>query len=529
VLPRGLKAKVNLNILILLILSMAWMNIVTIVVVQQELIKAETQKGSKILDKLSAQALFQQVSGQSIQLSLKEDSIRLISSAQDLGCLLILDADLKTIFDSTGNCLSNRQLFATVRNAVRKEQPQRYMTGQARAIFQPRESFLCMAHPILIGGRCIAAVGIMSSVQSIYRVLINSQKIAFLYLLMNLIPLGLMGYFAITRVFLKPIKRLVKRAEEYHEDDQLLFSVRFEDGELNKLSTALNRMMARISKDKEQLQQNVLALKKANEDLTQAQQEVIRAEKLASVGRLSAGIAHEIGNPIGIILGYLDLLKSQNQLSGQGVEYIDRAESEVQRINSIIRQLLNLSRPLKGEPMLVSIHQLLREMLSAISIQPLMSKINFKTAFNAENDLALADPDHLKQVFLNLLINAADAIGVAKRESMGQIQISSQLIHDSTDNRWPVRQMIKIIIADNGQGIAATDLPYIFDPFFTTKDPGKGTGLGLSVSLTIIHQLGGTIAADSIEGTGTTMTIHLPLQPSAKADSSSRNKNDFTL
>jgi signal transduction histidine kinase len=309
----------------------------------------------------------------------------------------------------------------------------------------------------------------------------------------------------------------VKRAEEYHEDNPSLFSVRWEDGELNKLSTALNEMMAKISRDKEQLRQNVLALEKANEDLRQAQREVIRAEKLASVGRLSAGIAHEIGNPIGIILGYLDLLKSKNQLPEEGIDYIERAESEVQRINSIIRQLLNLSRPLKGEPMIVSVHQLLQEMVHTVTIQPLMSNISFQLALEAESDLVLADPDHLRQVFLNLLINAADAISAAMREQSGQIRISSQVVNDFADQHWPRRRMLKIMIADDGQGIAEEHLSTIFDPFYTTKDPGKGTGLGLSVSLTIIHQLGGSITADSTRGTGTTMTVHLPLQSSSDA------------
>ena len=127
-----------------------------------------------------------------------------------------------------------------------------------------------------------------------------------IYIIVNLVILVFIGIYRISKLYLQPLSRLAKRAEEYKENDDLIFSVRRQDNELNRLSKALNSMLKRISEDKQKLRSTVQSLEKANLELKKVQKEIIRAEKLASVGRLSAGIAHEIGNPIGIIIGYLE-------------------------------------------------------------------------------------------------------------------------------------------------------------------------------------------------------------------------------
>jgi signal transduction histidine kinase len=303
---------------------------------------------------------------------------------------------------------------------------------------------------------------------------------------------------------------LAKRAEDYKEDDDVLFSVRKEDNELQRLSTALNGLLRRLSAEKAKLRATVTSLEAANAELKKAQIEVIRAEKLASVGRLSAGIAHEIGNPISIVTGYLDLLKQADLPGQERKEYLDRAEKEIERISAIIRQLLEISRPSHGGSRRISVHEIIGSMERVLNVQPFMSHVRLTTELGASADDVRADSNQLRQVFLNLIINAADAISARGPGAQGEVVVA-------TDNSTPTGRSpesspgwVQIHIRDNGSGIAEENLANIFDPFFTTKEPGKGTGLGLSVSFMIIESFGGSMRAESKVGHGTCMTVSLP-------------------
>jgi signal transduction histidine kinase len=278
------------------------------------------------------------------------------------------------------------------------------------------------------------------------------------------------------------------------------------DNEFSQLSKSLNRMLMHLAQDKEMLQDSVHSLEKANQELEKAQRELVRAEKLASVGRLSAGIAHEIGNPIGIIKGYLSLMNDRSISDEEKSDFIVRTEKEVERINAIIQQLLDFARPDGKERETISVHSVLKDLGEVCSFQPALACIEFELQLGADQDLVVANARQLRQVFLNLVLNAADAVG----ESEGELIISTETILPITpDDNHTGNLMIRFI--DNGHGISDESLANIFDPFFTTKAPGKGTGLGLSVSFTIIESLGGSIRADRNEGGGTCMTIMLPL------------------
>jgi signal transduction histidine kinase len=320
---------------------------------------------------------------------------------------------------------------------------------------------------------------------------------------------------------------LAKRADDYQEDDALIFAVRKEDNELNRLSKSLNLMLSRISADKEKLRSTVQSLEQANRELQKAQKEIIRAEKLASVGRLSAGIAHEIGNPIGIVIGYLELLKQADVTEDERQEYIQRAEEEIERINTIIRQLLEVSRPAKTGRTTVAVHDLIHDLADVLRMQPLMSGITLSLNLNAAEDTVWADSNQLRQVFLNLIINAADAIKGAGKESGGTLKISTRLETEGNSGKEQPFDYLEISFADDGSGIAEESLGNIFDPFFTTKEPGKGTGLGLSVSFMIVESLGGQMTGESKEGWGTTMSIKLPLY-SSRSEKANTTENGST-
>jgi two-component system, NtrC family, sensor kinase len=368
-----------------------------------------------------------------------------------------------------------------------------------------------LTYPVKAQGKIIAAGGIESSLSPIYRDFRRIQKIAFVLIVINSFFFALIGNRLLSRIYFRPLKRLAKRAETYQDEDALFFSVRKEDNEFAVLSTALNKMLHRIAEDKGVLRETIGSLKTTNVELQKAQNDVIRAEKLATVGRLTSGIAHEIGNPIGIVLGYLDLLKQTDLTSEERADFIARSEKEITRINGIIRQLLDMSRSSVVESKPVSLHQLLNDLISVFHYQPAANNILFESDLEASDDMVVADPDRLRQVFLNILLNAVDAVN-AQASPQARIYMRTECItRTGGQSAAKDNHFIKATIQDNGPGIRADQLAHIFDPFFTTKPPGKGTGLGLSVAFMIIEKLGGHITVSSDANAGTCFYITLPL------------------
>jgi len=340
------------------------------------------------------------------------------------------------------------------------------------------------------------------------------QKIVFFYILLNTLFLALLGFYFIYRSIIRPINRLVKRAEEFKEGEAFSLASDTEQNEFTKLSRSINVMLRRLEDNKAELKTGILSLEKANLELQQAQEEIIRSEKLASVGRLASGVAHEIGNPIGIVLGYLGLLKGSDLNDEERRDFINRIEKEIGRINRTIRNLLDFSRPSKGEMKVVSVHKIIGDMVDILKPQPMVSDSEIFLDKGAKKDNVLADPDKLKQVFLNLSMNAMDAMGANQTKNESQkntLSIRTSLSPKTKADKRVNKSKIHIEFIDNGSGIPVEDLTRIFDPFYSTKEPGKGTGLGLSVSLRIIEDIGGDIKVKSEPGKGTKIIIILPI------------------
>jgi signal transduction histidine kinase len=513
---RGLKAKMATNIVILLVVAMILINLVVVVTVQRDLIQAEVTKGEMILTRLEEHVL---------PVALWEDmgshfdskaKIRKILDEAGIHCALIMGKNHGRLFFGENLATHDEDLANYTRQAMLSGEKTMHFSGRVWAVFWRQHSNIIFSIPLIQKGNTVAGASIVLPLEGVYESLRHSQKFVFIYIFINSVILASAGIYRLSKVYFQPLVRLASRAEDYRDDDEeFIFTVRKADNELNTLSKALNGMLRRISADKEMLRSTVQSLEKANLELKKAQEEIIRAEKLASVGRLSSGIAHEIGNPIGIVMGYLDLIKQPDIAEQERNEYIDRTEKEIERINTIIRQLLEISRPSRSDRSEVSVHDLIDDISDVLNVQPLMSDIELKRSLNAEKDMVEADPNQLRQVFLNLIINAADAISSLDSDKNGQragrLEIATAIQLNSMSGATANGSMLKIMFNDNGPGIAVENLPNIFDPFFTTKDPGKGTGLGLSVSFMIVESLGGKMTVESMPGEGTTMIIYLPL------------------
>lgn len=507
----GLNTNITINLAVLLLLAMILIDFVIIITAQRIMLRSEIDKGYLFITGIeSSIANYPEPIKRIHANNFKSNFAKLLKEAGYL-CGLVLGTDENKILFNGQGCSLQKELEILTRQSVLSGDKISRYEGTTWGVFWQQSRHLILAAPIFRKGRIVVSASVVIPLEKIYTSLRQTQYIIFTYIFINTIVLTLVGLYRLSRLTVKPLQRLVKRADEYREDDEFIFLSEKEDNEFNKLSRALNSMLAHIAADKETLRMTVKSLEKANLDLKQAQQDVIRAEKLTSVGRLSAGIAHEIGNPIGIIGGYLELLKQDDISDEDRREFILRTESEINRINAIIRQLLDFSRPDSGQPQTFSVHEILTETMSVVQMQPSMADIDLQLDLLAEEDTVVADGDHLRQVFLNLLINAADALSALKEPADGRISVTSSVAVDSSsDSNNPVN-MIKIDVTDNGPGIPEENLGNIFDPFFTTKDPGKGTGLGLSVCFMIVDGMGGKIRATSKDGSGTTMEIYLPL------------------
>lgn len=507
---RGLKSNIAINIAVILLVGMLLIEFVTIITAQRDMIRSEILRGNLLISSFKESLVnFPAQKNPTYDFNLKS-SFEMMMHEAGFSCALIMDSNKKQIYFGGSACDLKNELIGLTDQALKTGERTTKFFGTVWGVFWRQSKDAVISSPVKWKGSIIGGISIAIPLVRVYETLRRSQKVLFIYIFINTAILTFIGLYRLSKIYLEPMYRLVKRADEYREDDGIFFAVRKEDNELNQLSKALNRMLERISGDREKLQSMVISLEKANLDLKQAQKEIIRAEKLASVGRLSSGIAHEIGNPIGIIIGYLELIKQKDITDDERAEYIIRTENEVNRINTIIRQLLDLSRPSEAGSKAVSVHEIINDISNVIKPQPMMANIKLELELAAEKDTVFADPNQLRQVFLNLIINAADAICSSKKNITGELVIKSTIMpgSDSDDNPMP---MLKLSYIDNGPGISYENLGNVFDPFYTTKEPGKGTGLGLSVSFMIIETFGGKIEATSIEGKGTTMTVSLPL------------------
>jgi signal transduction histidine kinase len=412
--------------------------------------------------------------------------------AQDGQLILMLEEDMQ----ATG--ISPPLLSAVLRQAA-AGQVVSHSSSPLAALLRGQPLLLASARPIHQHGQLIGTAAVLRPLHSVSKALWRAEKIVFLYIVFNLLILGLVSFFRLNSLIVRPIARLAELAGQHRSHEAVWFAADDSGSELQRLSGSLNKMLARMEADQKTLQQTVAELEAANHLLHERQSEMIRTERLAAAGRLAAGLAHEIGNPLAVIQGYLGLLaKTCND--EENSEFIRRADQELQRVNRLIRQLLDCARTSKGRPENFSLHGLLVAVAEMVQVQKAFKEIAVTVSAAAEQDIVHADPDQLRQVLLNCLLNSADAVSSAGRTD-GAITLRSDM---------PEPGLLRLRIEDNGIGIAAEELASVFDPFYTTKEPGRGTGLGLSVSRSIVEAAGGSMDIASRAGQGTAVFICLP-------------------
>ncbi len=418
------------------------------------------------------------------------------------GCFRIGNGPLSCVGEEPARTVELKRLLA---EAQMVGKPVRALSGWEWVTFVPCKKFLDLAVRYRFPGQPLAAVVLRYPLEPLYAKIRFMQRYIGMYLAVNLLVLAVIGFFRFRRGILQPVEHLIRLTDAYTDESGVPFLVRENGNELEQLAGSMQQMLGRIRSDREKLQQHVASLQDANQQLRATREEMVRAEILSTVGRLAAGLAHEIGNPVGIVQGYLGLIKQNSIDESDRKEFCGRAEQELERISHLVRQLLDLSRPARSAYEDVDMHQLLAEVIELVRPQPLFDGIDVTTTFTAANAVVHGNAAQLKQVVLNCLINAADAIHSAAQIERGQITITTDVLSLAAG------QMFQVMLADTGTGLGEAEIATAFDPFFTTKEPGKGTGLGLSVSFALLKAMNGAIQLANREEGGAMVTITLPV------------------
>ncbi len=415
-----------------------------------------------------------------------------------------------------------------------------------------------IAAPLFHEGVQIGAFSVTFPLQNLNLVLRLHRKVIFTFALIDGIFIVLFGGWFIGRVVVRPLVKISQGARALAGGD---FGARVQirgPREIEELATSFNEMAGRIQEEVLKREEHLSALEKANCELREAQREMVRVEKMASVGKLAAGIAHEIGNPLAAVLGYTSILQKEND-DPESAQYLEHIEKETIRIQKIIGGLLDFSRPKEFHIEDLAMGLLLKETLDLVTLQPIFRGVQLELSIQEGNLEVKGDRHQLQQVLVNILLNAAQAmegsgslfiraqsrkLGPDDRETPRR-RASDQKRRRSTDPQnvdyvamradfpdFPELQegesVIEIKIEDSGPGIPGETLNRIFDPFFTTKGTGEGTGLGLSIAYGIVEGHGGTLQAENREEGGARFTIILPqkMEPGTPGEGGGEVKRD---
>jgi two-component system, NtrC family, sensor kinase len=322
-----------------------------------------------------------------------------------------------------------------------------------------------------------------------------------LYTFLMASSLLIIAYFALTHLIVRPLDSLSGAAQSVTLGSRQLLVPETRVRELSELGASLQRMTDSLLAKEDSLQQQIDEVARTTRELDKAQRELIRSERLASVGRLAAGLAHEIGNPVAAMLGLADLVLDGDLSPEEQRDFVKRMRAETERVNRTLRELLQFARPPRegaDAPMapgdvegaihdtaaLVMHQDSLRDLELGIDVHPGLPRVALGT-------------QQLIQVVLNLILNAADAL---QGQAGGRVSVVAR----SSDGG------VRILVEDNGQGVPSSIADQIFEPFFTTKEVGKGTGLGLSVCQSLLAAVGGSLSLDTSYTSGARFVVHLP-------------------
>ncbi len=310
-----------------------------------------------------------------------------------------------------------------------------------------------------------------------------------------LLALGSFLSVYLSRGLVRPVQILSESALQIAEGDRE-HRIKLETGdEMEDLARQFNSMVESLRQQQDDMESTNIELTDANRRLTELQTQLLRSERLAALGQLSAGVSHELDNPVGVILGYAELIREEVEPGSPLDEYASAILNETKRCKRIITGLLDFSRPSQGDSQVLVPGEAIRKMAQQLMDQRPFRRVKWNLDPGDGVPRIEIDPDALRQVLVNLALNSAQAMG-----DEGEITVELEALRSQERDGCLLR------FRDTGPGIGQEMLERVFDPFFTTKGKGEGTGLGLSICRKLIEESGGWIRAAG----GSVFEIWLP-------------------
>jgi signal transduction histidine kinase len=323
-------------------------------------------------------------------------------------------------------------------------------------------------------------------------------RLVALYMTTFALALLVFAYFALTRLIVRPVDQLVRAADRVAGGARTLLVPRSGARELVELATSVQSMTEKLISEEATL---ILKI----DELTHTQAQLVRSERMASVGRLAAGVAHEIGNPIAAVMGMQDLLLEGDLPPETQRDFLQRMRRETERIHSILRDLLDFARPeemstpTSSAPPPADVRSAVDDVTSLVKTQKEFRDVRVEVDIAGALHVALPAA-RLTQVLLNLVLNAGAA--TAAKPGAGRVTVRAFAQVD--------RGRVRIEVEDDGPGVAPGVRERLFEPFVTTKDVGEGTGLGLAVCRGVVESAGGDIGLDATYEGGARFYVDLP-------------------
>jgi len=518
--PKSIGAKLILVVGFILILSMgifAYVNIAS----QKKQLTGEVMRGAiRISETVRRSTRYDMLRYQSDDV---HQIIETIGQQEGLEKIRVFNKDGKIMFSTDKNEIGEmvdkkaeacyachsaekplERLTTPDRSRIFKAKPGHRVLGVISAIYNEPDCYTpdCHAHPP--EQKVLGVLDIGMSLAEVDKEIKGAQNKMIIFAIIAFLVISVTISISINRYVTRPVRELVKGTKKIAEGDlSNSIPIKTED-EIGQLASAFTQMTSDLKKADEKLidwgktlEQKV---QERTEELRKTWNQLVQSDKVASLGKLAAGVAHEINSPLTGILTYSSLLFKAKQEEDPDKEDLEIIVNETNRCKKIVKGLLDFARQTEPQKALSDINEVIDKSVDLVFHQASMQSVKIEKKVRPNLPRTMIDVGQIQQVFINILLNAIEAMPQG-----GTLTVSSG-IED---------EMAAIQFTDTGIGIPEENLPKILDPFFTTKKQGKGTGLGLSVSYGIVERHQGKLEVKSKVGKGTTFTVKLPIKEKA--------------
>jgi two-component system NtrC family sensor kinase len=460
-----------------------------------DMLKVQRESVHKIMG-----AIGQQKGINKVRIFNKEGVIMFSSDENDMGKFVDKQAEACFVCHSAEKPLE--RLSIPQRSRIFRAKDGTRVLGMVMPIYNEKDCYnaTCHAHPA--SQKVLGVLDITIPLASIDKEISSNTAKMILFAILIILGISMTLSILVKSFVSKPVNKLAEGTKKVAAGNLQHRIIANRNDEVGELADSFNLMTENLSKANNEIMQWTKTLEQRvgerTEELKKAQSQLVQSEKMASLGMMAAGIAHEINNPLTTILINSHLLLEDSDYSNSGREELQLIADEATRCGKIVKGLLDFARQTRAEKRLADINLVLKQTLAIIESQASFHNITINKNLDDNIPKIWVDINQIKQVFMNIILNAAEAMPEG-----GSLNISTSLTaHNGTVN---------IGFVDSGCGISKENIGKLFDPFFSTKQ-SKGTGLGLALSYGIVKKHNGSIEVDSEIGVGSSFIVKLPLK-----------------